>query len=120
LSNAGGGNELHFGENRKENQGRLECRRFSGLVNLDEFGSQEWSNQKRQELLIHHQAFLRRMEYSVPRKERRIKCITMISMAVDVLMPFLIIHRKTIDDTIWENGGKIGTIFSSVPMTRLT
>jgi hypothetical protein len=42
----------------------------------------------------------RGIEYSVPRKEKRISYITTISMAGDVLMPLLLIHRKTVDDAV--------------------
>jgi hypothetical protein len=34
--------------------------------------------------------------------------ITTISMVADVLMPFSVIHRKTIDDSFWEEGGAMG------------
>jgi hypothetical protein len=50
-------------------------------------------------------------EYAVFRKEKRIICITTISMAGDVLMPLLVILRKTIDNTVWEDGRRDGHDF---------
>jgi hypothetical protein len=50
-----------------------------------------------------HQPSPWRIEHSVPRKEKRITCITTISSADDVLMPLLVIHQKTVDDAVWED-----------------
>jgi hypothetical protein len=74
------------------------------ILNLDEVGSQKWSNQKKRKIIIPYQASPRRIEYSVPRKEKCTSCITTISRACDVLMPFLVIHQKTGDDAVWEDG----------------
>jgi hypothetical protein len=74
------------------------------ILNLDEVGSQEWSDRKKRDIIIPHQPSLRRIEHSVPRKEKCISCIATISMAGDVLMPTLLIHRKMVDDAVWEDG----------------
>jgi hypothetical protein len=74
------------------------------ILNLDEVVSQERSDGKNREIIIPRQASPWRIQYSVPRKEKRISGITMVSMAGDVLMPLLVIHRKTADDAIWEDG----------------
>jgi hypothetical protein len=74
------------------------------ILNLDEVGSQEWSGRKKRDVIIPHQPSPRRIEYSVPRKEKRISCIATILMAGDVLMPLLVIHRKSADDAVWEDG----------------
>jgi hypothetical protein len=47
----------------------------------------------------------------VSRKEKRIGCIATISIAGDKLMPLLVIHRKTIDAAVWEEGWRDGQDF---------
>jgi hypothetical protein len=47
----------------------------------------------------------------VSRKEKRISCITTISMAGDALMPVLVIHLKTTDAAVWEEGWRDGQDF---------
>jgi hypothetical protein len=44
------------------------------------------------------------LEQDVSRKEKRIDCITAISMTSDVSIPRLVIHRKIITVAIWEEG----------------
>jgi hypothetical protein len=41
-------------------------------------------------------------------------------MADDVLMPFLVIHWKAVNDAVWEDGWQDEHAFLSVPMTLLT
>jgi hypothetical protein len=55
-------------------------------------------------MIVPHQSRRARIEYSVPRSEKRISCIAAISMAGDTFIPFLVIHRKTIDQAIWGEG----------------
>jgi hypothetical protein len=81
------------------------------ILRHDEMGSQEWLDRMTQDIIISHQPSPRRIEYSVPRKEKRISDITTISMAGDVLMPLLVIHRKTGDDAAWEDGWRDGQDF---------
>jgi hypothetical protein len=90
------------------------------ILNLDEVGSQEWSDRKKREVIIPHQHSPRRIEFSVPRKDKRISCITTISMAGDVLMPLRVIHRKTVDDAVWEDGWRDWQDFLTRPTTCLT
>jgi hypothetical protein len=73
------------------------------ILNLDEVSSQEWSDRRKREVIIRHQASPRRIEYSLLRKERHISCITTISTAGDVLMLLLVIHQKMVDDVVWED-----------------
>jgi hypothetical protein len=47
----------------------------------------------------------------VSRKEKRITCITTISMAGDALMPLLVIHQRTIDVAVWKEGWRDGQDF---------
>jgi hypothetical protein len=47
----------------------------------------------------------------VSRKEKRITCITTISMAGDALMPLLVMHRRTIDAAVWEERWRDGQNF---------
>jgi hypothetical protein len=70
------------------------------ILNLDEIGSQEWSDRKKREIIIPHQTSPRMLEYSVPRKEKRISCITTIPMAGDLRMQLLVIHLKAVDDAV--------------------
>jgi hypothetical protein len=81
------------------------------IFNLDQVGCQEWADRKPRAVIIPHQSQPIRVEYSVPRAEKRISCITTISMAGDTLMPLLVIHRKTIDDAVWEEGWRDGQDF---------
>ena len=81
------------------------------ILNLDEVGSQDWADRKPRSVIVPHQARRVRIEYSVPRSEKRISCIAAISMAGDTLMPLLVIHRKTIDQAVWEEGWKDGQDF---------
>jgi hypothetical protein len=81
------------------------------ILNLDEVGVQEWADRKPRKVIIPHQAQAHRIEYIASRREKRISCITTISMAGDVLMPLLVIHRKTIDDAVWEEGWRDGQDF---------
>jgi hypothetical protein len=74
------------------------------ILNVDEVGCQEWSDRKKRDVVIPHQERPCRIEYAVSRKEKRITCITTISMAGDALMPLLVIHRRTIDPAVWEKG----------------
>jgi hypothetical protein len=74
------------------------------ILNVDEVGCQEWSDRKKRDVIIPHQERLCRIEYAVSRKEKRITCITTISMAGDALMPLLVIHQRTIDAAVWEEG----------------
>jgi hypothetical protein len=81
------------------------------IFNLDEVGSQEWADRKPRSVIIPRQPRPVRIEYSVPRAEKRMSCIATISMAGDALMPLLVIHRKTIDDAVWEEGWRNGQDF---------
>jgi hypothetical protein len=81
------------------------------ILNVDEVGSQEWADRKKREVIIPHQVRLGRVEYAVSRKEKRMSCITTISMAGDVLMPLLVTHRRTIDAAVWEEGWRDGQDF---------
>jgi hypothetical protein len=47
----------------------------------------------------------------VSRKEKRISCITTISMAGDALTLLLVMHRRTIDVAVWEEGWRDGQDF---------
>jgi hypothetical protein len=51
------------------------------------------------------------IEYAVSCKEKHITCIATISMASDALMPLLVIHRRTIDAAVWEEGWRDGQDF---------
>jgi hypothetical protein len=55
-------------------------------------------------VIILHQEQPREMESTVTEKGKRISCTTITSMAGDVLMPLLVIHWKTIDRGVWEEG----------------
>jgi hypothetical protein len=44
-------------------------------------------------------------------RKKRITCITTISMAGDALMPLLVMHRRTIDAAVWEEGWQDGQDF---------
>jgi hypothetical protein len=81
------------------------------ILNLDEVGSEKRSDQKKREISIFHQGSPRRIEYSVPRKEKCISCIKTISRASDVLTPLLVIHWKAVDDAIWEDRWRTGEDF---------
>jgi hypothetical protein len=81
------------------------------ILNLDEVGVQEWADRKKRKVIIPYQVQPRKIEYAVTRKEKRISCITTISMAGDALMPLLVIHRRTIDDAVWEEGWRDGQDF---------
>jgi transposase len=81
------------------------------ILNLDEVGVQDWADRKTRKVIIRRQARPRRIEYAVTRKEKRISCIATISMAGDVVVPLLVIHRKTIDDAVWEEGWRDGQDF---------
>jgi hypothetical protein len=70
------------------------------ILNIDEVGCQEWSDRKKRDVIIPHQERPCGIEYAVCCKEKRIKCITTISMAGDALMPLLVMHRRTIDSAI--------------------
>jgi hypothetical protein len=70
------------------------------ILNVDEVGSQEWSDRKKRDVIIPHQERPCRIEYAVSRKEKRITCITTISMASDALMPLLVIYRRRIDAAV--------------------
>jgi hypothetical protein len=74
------------------------------ILNVDEVGCQEWPDWKKRDMIIPHQKRPCRIEYAVSRKEKRITCITTISMAGDALMPLLVIDRRTIDAVVWEEG----------------
>jgi hypothetical protein len=45
-----------------------------------------------------------RIEYSAQQGEKRISCITITLLVSDTLMRILVMHRKSIDDAIWEEG----------------
>jgi hypothetical protein len=47
----------------------------------------------------------------VSRKEKRITCITAISMTGDTLMPLSVIYWRTIDGAVWEEGWRDGQDF---------
>jgi hypothetical protein len=81
------------------------------ILNFDEVGVQEWADRKKRKVIIPYQAQPRRVEYAVTRKEKRISCIATISIAGDALMPLLVIHRRTIDDAVWEDGWRDGQDF---------
>jgi hypothetical protein len=81
------------------------------ILNVDEVDCQEWSDRRKRDVIIPHQERPYRIEYVVSRKEKRFACITNISMAGDALMPLLIIHRRTIDAVVWEEGWRDGQDF---------
>jgi hypothetical protein len=81
------------------------------VFNIDEVGSQEWADRKPRSVIIPHQERPRKIHYSVRRSQKRISCIAAISMAGDTLMPLLIIHRKTVDQAVWEEGWRNGQDF---------
>jgi hypothetical protein len=81
------------------------------ILNVDEVGCQEWSDRKKCDVIIPHQERPCMNEYAVSRKEKRITCITTILMAGDALMPLLVIHRRTIDSAVWEEGWLDGQNF---------
>jgi hypothetical protein len=74
------------------------------ILNVDEVGCQEWSDRKKRGVIIPHQERPCRIEYAVSSREKRITCITTISMAGDALMSLFVIHRRTIDAAVWEEG----------------
>jgi hypothetical protein len=47
----------------------------------------------------------------VSRKEKRITCITTISMAGDALMTLLVTHQRTTDAAVWKEGWRDGQDF---------
>jgi hypothetical protein len=57
------------------------------ILNVDQVGYQELPDRKKHDVVIPHQARPCRIECAVFRKEKRITCITTISMAGDALMP---------------------------------
>jgi hypothetical protein len=73
-----------------------------GIRNVDEVGSPEWADRKKRSAVTAQQVLPGQVEYAVSCKENRISYIIFISMAGDVLMPLLVIHRRTIDDDGWE------------------
>jgi hypothetical protein len=73
------------------------------ILNVDEVGCQELSERKKRDVIIPHQERPCRIEYAVSRK-KRITCITTVSMLGDALMPLLVIHRRTIDTAVREEG----------------
>jgi hypothetical protein len=81
------------------------------ILNVDEVGCQKWSDRKKRDVVIPHQERPCRIEYAVSSKEKRITCITTISMASDVLMPLLVMRRRTIDAAVWEEGWRDGQDF---------
>lgn len=81
------------------------------ILLVDEVGSQERADRKKRNVIIPCQVREHRVEYAVSRKERCTSRIRTISMAGDVLMPLLVIHRRTIDDTVWENEWRNGWEF---------
>jgi hypothetical protein len=81
------------------------------VFNIDEVGSQEWADRKPRRVIVPHQERRQRIQYSVPRSQKRISCIAGISMAGDTLMPLLVIHRKTIDEDVWLEGWRDGQDF---------
>jgi hypothetical protein len=74
------------------------------IFTLDEIESHEWADWNPRDMIIPHQARPGHIESSVQCTEKRISCITTLSMAGDILMPLLIVHRKTIDDAVWDEG----------------
>jgi hypothetical protein len=68
------------------------------VFNVDEVDSQESAGRKKRDGIILHQVRPGLIEAAVCRSEKRISCITTISMTSDVLMPLLVIDRKTIND----------------------
>jgi hypothetical protein len=81
------------------------------IFNFDEVGSQDWGDRKPRAVIVPHQSRRVRVKSSVPRAEKRISCIATISMAGNTLMPLLVIHRKTIDAAVWEEGWRDGQDF---------
>jgi hypothetical protein len=74
------------------------------ILSVDEVGCQDWFDRKKRDVIIPHQERSCRIEYAVFRKEKCITCTTTISMAGDALMPLLVIHRRTIDADVWDQG----------------
>jgi hypothetical protein len=81
------------------------------ILNVDEVSCQELSDREKRDVIIPHQERPCRIEYAVSRKEKRITCITTISMAGDALMPLLAAHRRTIDAAVWEKAWRDGQDF---------
>jgi hypothetical protein len=81
------------------------------IFNIDEVGSQEWADRKLRKVIIPRQLRSVRIEYSVPKSQKRMNCIAVISMAGDIPMPLPVIHRKSIDCAIWEEGWREGQDF---------
>jgi hypothetical protein len=71
------------------------------IVNVDEVGCQQCSDRKKRDVITHYQERPCRVEGAVSRKEKR---ITTISMAGYALIQLLMIHRRTIDAVVWEEG----------------
>jgi hypothetical protein len=65
---------------------------------------QEWADRKKGDVIIPHQARDYGVKYAIFRKEQLINCIITIAMAGNMLIPLLVIHQKTIDDAVWEEG----------------
>jgi hypothetical protein len=53
------------------------------VLNVDEVGSQKWTDRKPRRVIIPHQERPQRIQCSVPRSQKRISCIAGISMAGD-------------------------------------
>jgi hypothetical protein len=62
-------------------------------------------------VVIPHQASPRRIEYSIPQKEKCIICIMTISMASDVLTVLRVMRQKAVDDAVWQDGWRGGQDF---------
>jgi hypothetical protein len=81
------------------------------VFNLDEVGSEEWADRKPKKVFAPTVRAEKTVHHPVNRGGRRVSAIVTISMAGDVLTPLLIIHRRTIDDAVWEDGWRNGEDF---------
>jgi hypothetical protein len=74
------------------------------IFNFDKGGSQEEADRKPRTVTVPRHSRPLRVSHLVNRAEKRISCITIISVAGDTLMPLLVIHHKTTDDAVRKEG----------------
>ena len=78
------------------------------IFNIDEVGTQKWSDKKNKRVIAPITLKNTRIEYPVERSEKRMSLICAISMAGDTLTPMFITHRKTIYKEIQGTGIREG------------